>query len=114
MEIYIISIRFSDKLSRPSFVNFQPVHVINNHIPEKPAPVLRPSTCQARKIYNNVTLLGGMRAGNYTALGRATHLQDCIGRACDLNEGQYACYSKGFHAFFYRLFCLYIILRTLI
>jgi len=68
-------------------------------IPEKPLPVLRPSTCQARKIYNNATLLGGMRAGNYTPLGKATHLQDCIGRACDLNEGHLAimlgqyCYS---------------------
>ncbi|XP_002155707.1 uncharacterized protein LOC100210596 [Hydra vulgaris] len=66
---------------------------------EKPAPVLRPSTCQARKIYNNATLIGGMRAGNYTSLGKATHLQDCIGRACDLNEGHLAimlgqyCYS---------------------
>ena len=70
---------------------------------EKPAPILRPSTCQARKIYNNATLLGGMRAGNYTSLGRAFHLQDCIGRACDLNEGHLAimlgkyCYSVMCH-----------------
>ena len=75
--------------------NAQPV--VKFH--EKPAPVLRPSTCQARKIYNNATLIGGMRAGNYTSLGKATHLQDCIGRACDLNEGHLAimlgqyCYS---------------------
>lgn len=72
-------------------------------LPDKPAPVLRPSTCQARKIYNNATLLGGMRAGNYTPLGKATHLQDCIGRACDLNEGHLAlmlgqyCYSVMCH-----------------
>ncbi|XP_066922324.1 uncharacterized protein [Clytia hemisphaerica] len=89
-----------DKLSRPLPQPSGNRQVINaNHIPEKLAPVLRPSTCQARKIYNNVTLLGGMRAGNYTALGRATHLEDCIGRACDLNEGHLAlmlgryCYS---------------------
>lgn len=70
---------------------------------EKPAPVLRPSTCQARKIYNNATLLGGRKAGNYTPLGKAVHLQDCIGRACDLNEGHLAlmlgryCYSVMCH-----------------
>ena len=70
---------------------------------EKPAPILRPSTCQARKIYNNATLLGGMKAGNYTPLGKAVHLQDCIGRACDLNEGHLAlmlgryCYSVMCH-----------------
>lgn len=74
-----------------------------NMVPEKPAPVLRPSTCQARKIYNNATLIGGMKAGNYTPLGKATHLQDCIGRACDLNEGHLAlmlgryCYSVMCH-----------------
>lgn len=72
-------------------------------VPEKPAPVLRPSTCQARKIYNNATLIGGMKAGNYTPLGKAVHLQDCIGRACDLNEGHLAlmlgryCYSVMCH-----------------
>ena len=44
-----------------------------------------------------------MRAGNYTPLGKATHLQDCIGRACDLNEGHLAlmlgqyCYSVMCH-----------------
>ena len=91
------NLSFLEKLARPLAVQ-QHINAINS-IPVKPAPVLRPSTCQARKIYNNVTLLGGMRAGNYTALGRATHLEDCIGRACDLNEGHLAlmlgryCYS---------------------
>lgn len=79
------------------------IHAPPVKLSEKPAPVLRPSTCQARKIYNNATLLGGMRAGNYTPLGKATHLQDCIGRACDLNEGHVAlmlgqyCYSVMCH-----------------
>ena len=44
-----------------------------------------------------------MRSGNYTPLGKATHLQDCIGRACDLKEGHLAlmlgqyCYSVMCH-----------------
>jgi len=71
--------------------------------PKKQSPILRPSTCQTRKIYNNVTLLGGTRAGNYTSLGKAVHLQDCVGRACDLNEGHVAlmigsyCFSVTCH-----------------
>ena len=71
--------------------------------PQKQSPILRPSTCQTRKIYNNVTLLGGTKAGNYTSLGKAEHLQDCVGRACDLNEGHVAlmigsyCFSVTCH-----------------
>lgn len=93
--IILCSLLLTAKPSRPT--SQQAIGV--NQLPEKPAPLLRPSTCQARKIYNNVTLLGGMRAGNYTPLGRAVHLEDCIGRACDLNEGHLAlmlgryCYS---------------------
>lgn len=71
--------------------------------PEKQAPILRPSTCQTHKIYNNVTLLGGTKAGNYTSLGKVEHLEDCVGRACDLNEGHLAlmlgkyCFSVTCH-----------------
>jgi len=71
--------------------------IISDKLPHP--TILKTSTCSASKIYPNVTLLGGIKSGNFTSLGKTKNMQECIGRSCDLGQGDLAfmlgsyCYS---------------------
>ena len=71
--------------------------IISDKLPHP--TILKTSTCSASKIYPNVTLLGGIKSGNFTSLGKTKNMQECIGRSCDLGRGDMAfmlgsyCYS---------------------
>lgn len=71
--------------------------IISDKLPHP--TILKTSTCSASKIYPNVTLLGGIKSGNFTSLGKTKNMQECIGRSCDLGQGDMAfmlgsyCYS---------------------
>lgn len=38
--------------------------------------------CRARRIYENVTLFGGINSGNFTDLGQRSNMNECIDRCC--------------------------------
>ena len=42
------------------------------------------STCTHSKLYHHVTLVGGLRAGNFTRLAEFTDMADCARRCCDV------------------------------
>ena len=71
--------------------------IISDKLPHP--TILKTSSCSASKIYPNVTLLGGIKSGNFTSLGKTKNMQECIGRSCDLGRGDMAfmlgsyCYS---------------------
>ena len=61
--------------------------------------ILKTSQCSADKIVQNVTILDGIKSGNFTYLGKVDKMQECIGSACELGKGDLAfmlgnyCYS---------------------
>lgn len=71
--------------------------IISDKLPHP--TILKTSTCSASKIYPNVTLLGGIKSGNFTSLGKTKNMQECIGKTCELGSGDLAfmlgsyCYS---------------------
>ena len=71
--------------------------IISDKLPHP--TILKTSTCSASKIYPNVTLLGGIKSGNFTSLGKTKNMQECIGKTCELGRGDLAfmlgsyCYS---------------------
>ncbi|EDO45526.1 predicted protein [Nematostella vectensis] len=71
--------------------------IVSDRLPHM--TILKTSTCSSVKIHTNVTLLGGIKSGNFTALGRTKNMQECIGKSCDLPSGDMAfmlgndCYS---------------------
>ena len=40
------------------------------------------SRCTQSKLYRHVTLVGGLRAGNFTRLAEFTDMDDCVKRCC--------------------------------
>ncbi|XP_065644692.1 uncharacterized protein LOC100203833 isoform X37 [Hydra vulgaris] len=46
--------------------------------------------CVASKTIGNVTLVGGVKAGNFTDLGSVSNMEDCKNRCCNLEECQVA------------------------
>lgn len=62
--------------------------IISDKLPHP--TILKTSTCSSSKIYPNVTLLGGIKSGNFTSLGKTKNMQECIGRSCDLGQGDMA------------------------
>ena len=44
------------------------------------------SSCNHSKLYRHVTLVGGLRAGNFTRLGEFTDMADCAQRCCDVKS----------------------------
>ncbi|XP_065681089.1 uncharacterized protein LOC100203833 isoform X15 [Hydra vulgaris] len=46
--------------------------------------------CVASKTIGNVTLVGGVKAGNFTDLGSVSNMEDCKDRCCNLEECQVA------------------------
>lgn len=71
--------------------------IISDKLPHP--TILKTSSCSSSKIYPNVTLLGGIKSGNFTSLGKTRNMQECIGKSCDLGQGDMAfmlgsyCYS---------------------
>ena len=71
--------------------------IISDKLPHP--TILKTSSCSSSKIYPNVTLLGGIKSGNFTSLGKTKNMQECIGKSCDLGHGDMAfmlgsyCYS---------------------
>ena len=77
--------------------------IISDKLPHP--TILKTSSCSASKIYPNVTLLGGIKSGNFTSLGKTKNMQECIGRSCDLGRGDMAfmlgsyCYSVSCYSY---------------
>lgn len=46
--------------------------------------------CVRQQSSDDVTIVGGMRAGNFMNLGRATDINDCLNMACGSNKGNIA------------------------
>ena len=46
--------------------------------------------CLTSKTIGNVTLVGGVKAGNFTDLGSVADMEDCKERCCNLEECQVA------------------------
>lgn len=44
------------------------------------------SSCTHSKLYRHVTLVGGLRAGNFTRLAEFTDMADCAQRCCDVRS----------------------------
>ena len=72
-------------------------HIVNGRLPHP--TILKVSTCSTDKIHHNATIVGGIKAGNFTELGNVKNMQECIGKSCDLGTGDLAfmlgdvCYS---------------------
>lgn len=82
---------------RPEVPTMKIHEIISDKLPHP--TILKTSTCSSSKIYPNVTLLGGIKSGNFTSLGKTKNMQECIGKSCDLGQGDMAfmlgsyCYS---------------------